>query len=90
VSCLRLHIFEAHEFVGSRGRPSELGGPLETEDQDVKDETVVLCDEARELKAPDQSIGVSMTHVLKGDNHIVLSGHVVSEVVIHNKPQKLI
>ena len=31
-----------------------------------------------------------MTHVFEGNDHIILRGHVISQVVINNQPEKLV
>lgn len=47
-----------------------------------------LHDEAAELQAADEAVVVGVHHVLVGDGHVVLGGHVVSQVVVHDQAQQ--
>lgn len=38
--------------------------------------------------SPDDAVGVGVLHVLEGDGHVVLVGHVVRDGVLHHQPQQ--
>jgi hypothetical protein len=78
VSCLGRRIPELEEVVGHLRRSGHLARTLESEDEDVEDETVVLEDEGRELKSSDHSEGVDVRHVLVGEDDVVLARTVIS------------
>ena len=56
--------------------------------EEVDHEAIVLDHEAGELEAPDDPVGVGVVHVLVVDRHVVLGCHVVSDVVVHDQPEK--
>ena len=81
-----LYILVAHEFIRLSDWASELEGTLLAQYTQVKNESIVLEDETSELESSNETIRVRMTHVFVGDNHIVLGGHVVCQIVIHDQP----
>ena len=90
MSGLSLYILETHKLIRTLWRPSQFRGSLKTQNEDVKNQTVVLSDETGELKTSDQTIGVGVRHVLERDDHVVLGGHVVSQVVVNNQSEQLV
>lgn len=46
-----------------------------------------MHDETGELEAMEDAVDIGMVHVFVGDDDIVLAGHVVSEIVVHYKPE---
>mmetsp|Transcript_62206 Transcript_62206/g.196852 ORF Transcript_62206/g.196852 Transcript_62206/m.196852 type:complete len:623 (-) Transcript_62206:2053-3921(-) len=85
---LGLDVAEAEELVGHLRWTRELRGASEAEHEQVQHEAVVLHDEAGELQAADEAVAVGVAHVLVGDHHVVLRGHVVGDVVIHDQAQQ--
>ena len=81
-------VLESKEVVWHLGWSGHLCGPVEAEDEEVDHEAVVLDDEAGELEAPDDPVGVGVVHVLVVDRHVVLGSHAVSDVVVHDQPDK--
>ena len=69
-------------------RPSYLVGSVETDDQDINDETIELEDERCELQSHEQTIIVGMVHILEVDHYVILCGHVISYIVVHYQPQQ--
>lgn len=88
VPCLNALALEAEPLIGNIGRPSQLTGPCQTQHQQVQDQAIVLHYKAAELQAPDDTIAVRVQHILVGNGHIVLSRHVVSQVMVHNQPKQ--
>lgn len=85
---LHVDIPEAEEVVRRLRRPRDLRRPREPEDEEVQHQPVVLVDERSELQAADQAVGVGVVHVLVVEHHVVLAGHVVRDVVVHDQPQQ--
>lgn len=51
------------EIVGHLRRPGHFTGAVQSEDEQIKDEPIVLEDERRELESADQAIGIIVRHV---------------------------
>jgi len=89
---LRLHldVVVGQKVVRQIWRSSHLGSSLQSKNQDVQDETIVLDDEGRELETSNQSIRVDVVHVLVVEHDVVLGRHVVSNVMIDDESQQSI
>ena len=85
MSDFRLQVRVAHELVRLADLSSQLECSLLTEDAQIEDEAIILEDEAGELEAADEAIAVRVTHVFVAHDNVVLGGHVVSQVVIHDQ-----
>ena len=53
------------EVVGHLWRTRHLAGPLQAQDQQVKNQPVVLEDEGGELEAADKTVSVRMRHIYR-------------------------
>lgn len=82
MSGLNFDRLEYHELIFISSRSCNLVSSIETHDKNIDDESIELEDERSELQTHKQSIIVSMIHVFKVDNHVILSRHVVSNVMI--------
>mmetsp|Transcript_15391 Transcript_15391/g.46047 ORF Transcript_15391/g.46047 Transcript_15391/m.46047 type:complete len:239 (-) Transcript_15391:180-896(-) len=87
---LGLQIAEGQKVVGQLGRAGHLACALQTEQQYVQQEAVVLHNERTELQATNQPVGVGVRHVLERELDVVLGGHVVSDVVVKHQTQQQI
>ncbi len=81
---------EEHELVLVFRRSCELWCPAQTQDEQVDNHAVELEDEGCELKAHDNTIKVGMIHVFEIDADIVFGGHVISDVMVDDKPEETI
>ena len=88
VARLGASISEAQEVIGYLRRASNLCGSCETQHEQVQHQAIVLHDKGSKLQAPDQPIGVGVSHVLVGNHNIVLGRDVVSNVVVQHQPQQ--
>ena len=83
-------VAELEKLVGHLWRTGKLAGSLQTKDQQVEHQSVVLRDERRELQTTNQTIGIDVVHILVVEYDVVLGGHVVGQIVIENKTQQSI
>jgi hypothetical protein len=77
VPCLGRRVPELEEVVRKLGRTGHLTRALETEDEEIEDETVVLEDERRELETTNHAERIDVRHVLVGKDRVVLGGDVI-------------
>lgn len=90
VTNLSWGVAELKEVVGRLGRTGHFAGSLESENEDVENETVVLEDETGELESSNHSESVDVGHVLVSENDVVLARAVIREIVIHDETEKSI
>eukprot|EP00438_Fugacium_kawagutii_P036610 Skav217820 [mRNA] locus=scaffold889:237880:242886:- [translate_table: standard] len=90
MSQFRVHILEGQELVRQLRRTCNLGGSGQTQHQQIQHHAVVLEDKGAKLQTLDEAVGVGVVHVLVVDHDVVLRGHVIRNVVIHNEPQQSI
>lgn len=79
---------ELEEVVGHLRGSSHLARPLQSEDEQVEDESVVLEDERRELETSDHSKVVDMRHILVRQDRVVLGRNVVGQVVVEDESKQ--
>ena len=93
---LYLHTLHKHqakhlvleEVVWHLRRSRHLASSLQPKHQQVQHEPVVLDDERGELETSDDAVRVGVVHVLVVYDHVVLGGHVVGYVVLHDQTQE--
>ena len=76
------------EIVGHLGRTSHLAGTLETEDEEIHNEAVVLENKRGELQSTDEAVGVRVGHVFIGQDRVVLGCNVVGQVVVQDESEE--
>lgn len=81
-------VLEGQEVIGNLRWASNLSGTSQSQHEQVQHQAIVLHDEGGKLQAPDQSIGIGVSHVLVGNHNVVFGCDVVSNVVIQDQPQK--
>jgi len=47
-----------------------------------------LGNEGRELQPPNEAVAVGVAHILVRDDHVVLGGHVIRNVMVHDEAQQ--
>ena len=62
--CFRDDILEGEEVVGHLWWTRHLGGTIQTQHKQVKNQTVELHDEGSKLQATGDAVGVGVVHVL--------------------------
>ena len=77
---------EKHKFILILRRACQFRCSSQTQNQQIDDHSVKLVNERCELKPHDNSIKVGVVHVLEVYRHIVLSCHVIRDVMIYNQP----
>mmetsp|Transcript_100146 Transcript_100146/g.251032 ORF Transcript_100146/g.251032 Transcript_100146/m.251032 type:complete len:367 (+) Transcript_100146:3702-4802(+) len=90
MSQLRIDILESQEFVRKLRRPRHLRGPSEAKLQEVQYKAIILEHKRTKLQTLDEAIRVCVVHVLVIDHDVVLGGHVVGNIVVHNQPQQAV
>jgi len=85
-----LCVLKTHELVWLLDLTSQLESPLLAKHAQIEHQSIVLEDKAGELEAANETIRVRVTHVFVGHNYIVLSGHVIGQIVIHDESQQAI
>ena len=85
---LRRAVSELEKVIRALRRTRNLAGTLQTEQQEVDDQTVILKDEGRELQTSNHAIAVGVVHVLVVELHVVLGGDVIGEVVVHDQAKE--
>ena len=87
---LRARVAVVDELVGHLRRAGNLAGARQPQHQQVQHQAVVLRHERRELQPADKTVRVGVAHVLVRDDHVVLGGDVVGDVVVHDKPHQAV
>lgn len=87
---LRSDILERQEVVGHLRRSRHLTRSLQAQHKKIQHKAVVLRDERRELKTPNDAVAVRVIHVFVSNHDVVLRGHVIGDIVIDNQPQQSI
>jgi hypothetical protein len=77
-----------HELVFLEGRACDLVGSVESHDEDVDDHCVELENEGGELQAHQKAVVVGVVHIFEVDDHVVLCGHVICNVVVDNQSKQ--
>ena len=72
VSSFGSRVAVLEEVVGLLWRTSHFAGSVQTEDQEIENETVVLEDKGRELETTDEAIRIGVSHVWKTSQDIEL------------------
>lgn len=65
VSTLCSTVLEAEEIIGHLWRSSHFTGTVETQNEQVHHQPIVLHNEGGKLQASDDAVGVGVVHVLK-------------------------
>ena len=82
------HILETEEIIWHAWRTSHLTSSVETKNEEIKHEPVVLDDERRELETTENTVVVGVVHILVGELDVVLGSDVIGDVVIDNQSKK--
>lgn len=87
---LCLHVREREILILLTWRTSKLAGSVETEDEEIADEAIVLHDKGRELETANEAVGVGVRHIFVTDDDVVLCRDVVGDVVIDDESKETI
>lgn len=84
------NILKSQEIVRHLRRSRHFTSALQAKYKQVQHESIVLRDERGELQTTNDSVAVCVVHVLVVDNNVVLSRHVIGNVVINDQTQQSI
>lgn len=83
-------VLEGQKVVRHLRWSSHLAGSLQTQNQQIQNQSIVLRDKRSKLQTTNDSVTVGVIHVLVVDHHVVFGCHVISNVVINDQTKKSI